>query len=125
VGVIRARVAVDAAVLAAAIGIDRAAEEDVGGFVPGDHAAGRLVGDPGGGRRRRNAVVPGLVECCARLRIGLPVLPGEAPGRLRDRPPLRCRGPLSRPLSMWCTVHLYSIAPMPQRGASGSGLAAI
>ena len=42
--------AVDTAMLAAAIGIDRAVEAHIGGFIPGDGAAGRIDGDGSGER---------------------------------------------------------------------------
>ncbi len=50
-----AREAIDATMLAAAIGIDRPVEADIGGFVPGDRSPGRIDGHRG--RDRRQIVV--------------------------------------------------------------------
>src|SRR5690606_39594720 len=55
-GVARPREAIDAAMLAAAIGVDRAVEADIGRLVAGDDRPWPLDGD-GGAQRRRLAVL--------------------------------------------------------------------
>src|SRR6187402_274730 len=53
--------------LAAAIGIDRAVEADIGGFVAGDHLAGGVDTDGGLERRQVFETLPAIVEGDARL----------------------------------------------------------
>src|SRR5690606_423868 len=76
VTVTRAGIAVDAAVLAALVGIDGAVEGDVGGVVATQDAARGERPELGRGIGRR------LVVGRRRLRLDVP--DGEAPGRLRD-----------------------------------------
>src|SRR5262249_23459335 len=68
VGVRRPGVAVDAAVLAAAVGIDRRRKAHVGAVVAGDDHLG-LLGRDGGGQLLRRVVVrlPAVVEGLAHL----------------------------------------------------------
>src|SRR3954469_15866085 len=63
----RPREAVDAAVLAAAIGIDRAVEADIGGVVAGDDFSRGVDGDTGLERRQFVEALPGVVERDPRL----------------------------------------------------------
>src|SRR6185437_1572439 len=65
----RARKAVDAAVLAAAIGIDRAVEADVGGIVAGDDLARGIGLHRGLERRQLVERAPAVVEGDARQRL--------------------------------------------------------
>ncbi len=80
------RVAVDAAVLAAAIGIDRAVEGDVGAVVARDDGARRLLAHLGLEGVEVAQALPAVIEGLALLRL-------EAAGRVRARaapaPPLR------------------------------------
>src|SRR5262249_61037748 len=69
VGVGGAGEAVDAAVLAAAIGIDRAVERDVGRVVAGDDLARGVNRDRGLERRQVLEILPAVVETFARLRL--------------------------------------------------------
>ena len=69
VGVGRAREAVDAAVLAATIGIDRAVERNVGRVVAGDDTAGGVDRDGGLERRQVLEALPAVVETFARVRL--------------------------------------------------------
>src|SRR5215470_18096877 len=48
----RSREAIDAAMLATAIGVDRTVEAQIGRFIPGDDAARAVDGDGGGDRRQ-------------------------------------------------------------------------
>src|SRR3982074_3076753 len=73
-----ARKAVDAAVLAAAVGIDRAVERDVGGIVAGDDLAGGIDRDRGLERRQILEALPAVVVALARQRL-------EAAARVRLR----------------------------------------
>src|SRR5882757_7427588 len=59
--------AIDATVLATAIGIDRAVEADVGGLVAGDHLARGVDADRGLERRQLLKALPAVVEDDARL----------------------------------------------------------
>src|SRR6185437_4745233 len=83
----RPRIAIDAAMLAAAIGIDRAVEGDVGRVVPGDDGAGG-VARIGGVEPARLGIgaAPAVVEGGALLRL-------EAPAGIADRAAAfaRCR----------------------------------
>jgi hypothetical protein len=63
----RSREAVDAAVLAAAIGIDRAVEADIGGVVAGDDFSRGVDGDRGLERRQFVEALPAVVERDPRL----------------------------------------------------------
>ena len=58
----RPREAVDAAMLAAAIGIDRAVEADIGRVVAGDHLARGVERDRGLERRQVFQALPAIVE---------------------------------------------------------------
>ena len=69
IGVGRAREAVDAAVLAAAIGIDRAVETDVGRVVAGDDLAGGIRRHRSLERRQFVERTPAVVEGDARQRL--------------------------------------------------------
>ncbi len=69
IGVGRAREAVDAAVLAAAIGIDRAVEADVGTIVAGNDLAGGVGRDRGLERRQFVERAPAVVKGDARQRL--------------------------------------------------------
>src|SRR5690606_1047927 len=60
IGVRGAREAVHAAVLAAAVGVDRLAEADVGGLVAADDAACALLGHVRIGARRSSGVAGGI-----------------------------------------------------------------
>src|ERR1700704_5046786 len=64
-----ARKAVDAAVLAAAVGIDRAVERDVGRIVAGDDLAGGIDRDRGLERRQILEALPAVVVALARQRL--------------------------------------------------------
>ena len=59
--------AVDAAVLAAAIGVDRAVETQIGRGVAGDHPARPLLGDLGAERRQFLGDVPAVMDRLARI----------------------------------------------------------
>src|SRR3954469_6027316 len=63
----RPREAVDAAVLAAAIGIDRAVEADIGGVVASDDFSRGVDGDTGLERRQFVQALPAIVERDPRL----------------------------------------------------------
>ena len=68
-----AGIAIDAAVLAAAIGIDRAIEGDVGGGIARDHGLA-LVGADRGAKRgkipiRRTSLAPAIVDVMALFRL--------------------------------------------------------
>src|SRR5882757_6655441 len=63
----RPRKAVDAAMLAAAIGIDRAVEADIGRVVAGDHLARGVDGNGGLERRQVVKALPAVVEGDPRL----------------------------------------------------------
>ena len=65
----RPREAVDAAVLAAAVGIDRAIEGDIGQVVAGDDLAGGIDGHGGLERRQLLEALPAIVECDPRQRL--------------------------------------------------------
>ena len=67
IGVGRPREAVDAAMLAAAIGIDRTVEADVGRVVAGDHLARGVERDRGLERRQVFQALPAVVEGDPRL----------------------------------------------------------
>src|SRR5262249_14331424 len=69
VGVGRPREAVDAAVLAAAIRVDRAVEADIGRLVAGDDFAARVDADAGRKRRQVFKTLPAVVEGNARKRL--------------------------------------------------------
>ncbi len=80
IGMARPRVAIDAAMLAAAIGVDRAVEADIGRVVAGDDRAGRVNLQPGGERHRLGlgaGHAPAVVEGDALLAL-------EAPARVAD-----------------------------------------
>ena len=94
IGVARPRVAIDAAVLAAAIGVDRAVEADIGRIVAGDDRARRIDLKP----RRRAA------SARARRRA--------RPSRRRTRPAPRVS---KRPLALLT-------APRPLRGMGEAGI---
>ncbi len=80
IGVGRAREAIDAAVLAAAIGVDRAVEGNVGGVVPGDDLTGGVDGHRGLERRQLLETLPAIIEGDASERL-------VAAGGVRLRPP--------------------------------------
>ena len=67
IGVARPRVAIEAAVLAAAVGIDRAVEGNVGRLVAGDDRSRLLPGDLGCERLGRFVLGPAVVERLAPL----------------------------------------------------------
>ena len=67
IGVGRPGVAIEAAVLAAAIGVDRAVERDVGRLVAGDDRPGLLPGHLGRERLGRLVARPAVVELLAPL----------------------------------------------------------
>src|SRR5262249_7578363 len=69
-GVGRPREAIDAAVLAAAIGIDRAVEGNVGGIVAGDDLGGGIVGHGGFERGQFLETLPAVIEGDGRERRG-------------------------------------------------------
>src|SRR3981081_3118184 len=73
-----ARKAVGAAVLAAAVGIDRAVERDVGRIVAGDDLAGGVDRDRGLERRQILQALPAVAVALARQRL-------EAAARVRLR----------------------------------------
>ena len=98
IGVGRAREAVDAAMLAAAIGVDRAVEADVGRVVSRDDGARPLDRHLGLERRRLFGQIPAVVEALAfdRLEAGMRVRDRAAPApglALRDRPRLEAEAP--------------------------------
>src|SRR5438132_1595481 len=78
IGVGRSRETIDAAVLAAAIGIDRTIEADIGRIVAGDDLARRIDRHARGERRQILETLPAVVEADAGLRL-------VAPGRVRQR----------------------------------------
>ena len=95
IGVGRPREAIDAAVLAAAIGIDRAVERDVGRLVAGDDLARGVDRHRGRERRQFFEALPAVVEGDARDRLvaaggigqraaAAPALAGDAD--VRDAP---------------------------------------
>ena len=98
IGVGRPREAVDAAMLAAAIGVDRAVEADVGRVVPRDDGARPLDRHLGLERRRLFGKIPAVVEALAfdRLEAGMRVRhrAAAAPGlAFRDRARLEAEAP--------------------------------
>ena len=78
IGVGGARETIDAAVLATAIGIDRAIEADIGRVVAGDDLARRIDRHTRGERRQILETLPAVVEADAGFRL-------VAPGRVRQR----------------------------------------
>ncbi len=84
IGVRRPREAIDAAVLAAAIGIDRTVERNVGRVVAGDDLAGGVDRHRGLERRQFVERLPAVVEGDARQRL-------ETAGRIRHVPRPRRR----------------------------------
>ena len=78
IGVGGPRVAIEAAVLAAAVGVDRAVERDVGRVVAGDDRLGLLPGHLGRERLGRFVLRPAVVERLAPL--------GFRNGRMRWSP---------------------------------------
>ncbi len=68
-GVARPREAIDAAVLASAIGVDRAIEPDIRRRVAGDDPARHLRSDLGAQRRQILVRLPAVVEWLARVRL--------------------------------------------------------
>ena len=96
-----AREAVDAAVLATLVGVDRLEERDVGRVVPGDQATGRLGGDDGLEQRRLDVeTAPAIVEGDdlvdlepPRPVLGRPEAPRPVPGRLEPGRARRERSP--------------------------------
>ena len=89
IGVGRPREAIDAAVLAAAIGIDRTVERDVGGVVAGDDLARRVDRDRGLEQRQLFERLPAVVECDPRGRL---VAARGIRLRAASAPPLRVDG---------------------------------
>ena len=101
IGMGRTREAVDAAMLAAAIGIDRAIEPDIGRGIPGDHAARSFDRHLGSDQRLVLFDVPAVMlhDIAHRLVPAGPVRPGGtgadaliwAKGRIRRRASPRYR----------------------------------
>ena len=69
IGVGRPGVAIEAAVLAAAIGVDRPVESDVRRLVAGDDGLGLFPGDLGRERFKRLLARPAVVELLALLKL--------------------------------------------------------
>ncbi|MHC2633141.1 hypothetical protein ACVME5_005795 [Bradyrhizobium liaoningense] len=88
IGMRRSGEAVDAAVLAAAIGIDRAVEADVWGIVAGDHLARGVDTDTGLERRQLFQALPAVIESDARLGLvtaaGIGLCAPPSPSRAID-----------------------------------------
>jgi hypothetical protein len=77
IGVRRPREAIDAAVLAAAIGIDRAVETEIGGFVPRDDLSRALFALDGLESRQVVERLPAIVERNARAGLVAPARIGN------------------------------------------------
>src|ERR1700733_6685193 len=72
----RPREAVDAAMLAAPVRIDRTVEADIGGVVTGDDLARGIERDRGLERRQFVETLPAVVERCARFGLEAPAVIG-------------------------------------------------
>ena len=110
IGMGRPREAVDAAMLAAAIGVDRAVEGDVRRLVAGDDGLRRVDAD--GGAQRRQVVVFGRIPAVSGA---LPLLPEVAADPIADRP-----APLDRLIGQgvvggikWVVRHARTLKHLP------------
>src|SRR6266478_2392673 len=85
----RPRETIDAAVLAAAVRVDRTVEADIGRVVAGNDLAGGIECDRGLERRQFIETLPAIVECEPRLRLetaaGVGLRAAAAPPLALDR----------------------------------------